>query len=111
MPKYELVLLNAKNLFDCDAEFVLYHEMIHHLIGKLNKIRKNLYLRNGYRYGEMLEEGFVNFLTELFLQRRGFGPYAFSTYVVRQFSNILGIKEMVRIALGICVQVVTLVRT
>ena len=89
------IIINLQIARSFDEEFLITHEMCHHFVSRMSQNGKKgfLYVLDGYEYGNMLDEGFTNLLTEQVCQKRENLSYIFPTFVAREFANIIGIKK------------------
>ena len=73
------IIINLQIARSFDEEFLITHEMCHHFVSRMSQNGKKgfLYVLDGYEYGNMLDEGFTNLLTEQVCQKRENLSYLF----------------------------------
>lgn len=106
--KTETIIVNLKAEYFSAEEFVIVHEMCHHVVHKLKNSDMSgfTYMHNNYVFGCKLDEGFNNFLTEQVCGRRKNIAYVFPTFIAREISNIIGLEATNRLYLSSAVSII-----
>lgn len=104
----ETIIVNSKVDFYNREEFIITHEMCHHLVNKLKN--RNLsgytYMYNNYLFGMKFDEGFNNFLSEQVCGYVRSEAYVFPTFIAREFANIIGVEANNRLYISSAVSVI-----